>query len=1063
MKHYFLFMLMWLSLPLGLMAQKQASGVVVDNEGEPLIGVSVVVKGTTNGTITDLDGAFHLNVPADKKTTLVFSYVGYVAQEISADDKALSKVIMQPDNQLLEEVVVMGYGTKRKGGIASAVSTVQADDIARTTSTTTSGALVGKMSGITYRQYSGEPGAAATIQVRNLGTPLYVIDGIIKDETAFNNLAVTDIDNISVLKDGAAAIYGVKAANGVVLVTTKKGSAGSMEVSLNANVGWQQWTRYPKLLSAYDWVYANYMRDVNSGTLAVTVDQAKAELEKWATGYYNPETGEDYRGYDWYSNYVNNAAPQYNLNANISGGNEKVSYYTSITHVNQESVFEDYSFNRTNLQSNIDVTLAKGLKFSTQISGKIDNTKNPGLPGSDDYSDRKMSVIGMPPIYRPYANDNENYVNYIAGYDASHNPASYTIENCGEYHQRNTSFQSNFALEWATPLEGLNARAMFSYYYNGREVNNLEQAWNEYTYDAVNDTYKVAYAKTDTWMERQRAVTNDLNGQALIWYDNTFKGHHVSATAGFEFYKRHYNSVYNAQNPVDNPYIDLMTTSENNSVSETTYTNTTASMVVRAGYDYNQRYIIDFAGRYDGSWKFAKGKRWGFFPSVSAAWRMSEENWWQDGRINNVWTNFKIRASYGQMGDDNVGSLYPDFAYLDGYNYGSGSYLMSSDPILGGSTAVIGTSYKGIPNTQISWMTTSLIDVGIDLGFFRNRLTAEFDLFQRDRSGIAAEPDELVFPQESGLSPLAENLNSDRHLGFDGFIKWQDKVGEFKYSIGANVTFSRQRNMVRAGEKFYNSWDEYRWSHSDRWSNVESGQIWQWEVIGVFQSQEEIDNYPVIQDGDNNNSLLPGDLIFKDVDGNGYIDDNDKRPLGYASIMFWNSDKSGIKQPILTFGLNFGLEWKGLDFALDFAGAGMNTYVPDWYMKWACSREFAGYEATTLNAWHHEDIFDPTSPWVPGDFPAVSAMRKSTRGENNFYTRNVNYLRLRNLILGYSLPKKWTTKAHIEKARIYFEGTNLFCIDNLSDYGVDPEIAYCNGIDYPQSRVLSIGFNLTFK
>lgn len=1045
---------------------QEVRGVVTDSDGEPLIGVSVVEKGTSNGTITDLNGAFVLQLQSAnaEKAKLHFSYVGYQSVELSADSKRLAKVEMMADNKLLDEVVVVGYGQKRKGGIASAVTTVQAEDIVRSTSTTTSGALVGKVAGITSRQSSGVPGAAASIQVRNLGTPLYVIDGVIKDESAFNNLDISDIENVSVLKDGAAAIYGVKAANGVVLVTTKKGKANQkMEVNLNAYMGWQQWTEYPELLSAYDWVYANYMRDVNSGTLAVTTEQARAELEKWKSGYYNPETGEDYRGYDWYHNYVRSAAPQYYANANLSGGSEKVTYYASLSHVGQEAVFQDYTFNRTNLQTNVDVNITDNLKFGTQISGKIDNTINPGLPGSDDYEARKLSVIGMLPIYRPYANDNEQYVNYIAGYDGAHNPASYTIDNAGEYHKRNTTFQTNFTLDWQTPLQGLSARALFSYFYNGQDINNLEKAWQEYTYDPINKTYNVAYAKTDTWMERTRATTNDLTGQALVSYDNTFSGHHVSATVGFEFYQRKYNSIYNSQNPVDNPYIDLITTSENNKVTEVLTTQTTASVIFRAGYDYKQRYIIDFAGRYDGSWKFAKGKRWGFFPSVSGAWRMSEEVWWQDGRINDYWSNFKIRVSYGQMGDDNVGALYPDFAYLDGYTYNSGKYFTTVDPLLGNTnSALIGAIYRGTPNTQISWMTTSLTDVGIDLGFFNNRLTAEFDFFLRHRSGIAAQPDDLVFPLESGLSPLAQNLNSDKHIGGDGFIKWQDKVGNFRYSIGGNITIARQRNGVRAGEKFYNAWDKYRNSKSDRWSNVENNQVWQWETIGVFQTQEEIDNYPVIIDGANNTTLQPGDLIFKDVNGDGVIDEYDKRPLGYSSIMYAWNDASGIKQPILSFGLNFGLEWRGIDFAMDFAGASMNTYVPDWYMKWACSREMAGYASTALNSWHHEDILDPTSPWVAGKFPAVSAKHPSARGENDFYTRNVNYIRLRNLVLGYTFPKRWTEKAKIRKARIYFEGTNLFCFDSLEDYGVDPEIAYANGIDYPQSRVFTIGFNLGF-
>jgi len=1063
-KHKFLLVVISVLFPLLAWSQQTVKGTIVDTDGEPLIGVSILEKGTTNGTITDFDGNFELTLQGEpKESVLEFSYVGFISQSIKANAD-FTRLTMTSDNEVLDEVVVVGYGAKRKGGVASAVTTIQSEDIERTTSTTTAGALVGKVAGITTRQSDGTPGSAATIQVRNLGSPLYVIDGIMKDEAAFNNLDVTDIENISVLKDGAAAIYGVKAANGVVLVTTKKGKAGQpMEVSLNAYMGWQQWTKYPTLLSASEWVESNYMRDANSGRLTISQEQAQAEINKWKEGYYNAETGEDYRGYDWYKNYINQAAPQYHVNANISGGSEKISYFTSISHVGQEAVFKDYGFQRTNLQANVDAEIARGLTFSTQIYGKIDKTTNPGLPGSDDYAARKLSVIGMQPIYRPYANDNEQYINYIKGYDNSHNPAAYTIDNAGQYTKKNTSFQTNFALDWQTPLKGLSAKALFSYSYNNCTVDNLEKSWKEYTYDASTKTYNIAYEKTDTWMERTRALTNEITGQALISYDNTFvQAHHVSATVGFEFYKQDYNSLYNSQNPVENEYVDLMTSSENNYANEQKYTHTTASFIFRAGYDYKSRYIIDFSGRYDGSWKFAKGKRWGFFPSVSAAWRMSEEAWWQDGKINNWFTNMKIRVSYGQMGDDNVGALYPDYAYLDGYTYQMGSYYTTKDPLSTSDNAqVVGTSYNGVPNTQISWMTTGMVDVGLDLGFFQNRLSAEVDFFQRDRKGIAAMPDGIYFPQESGMEVLPENLNSDKNIGFDGFIKWQDKVGEFKYNAGFNITVSRQKNGVRSGEKFYNSWDQYRNSQSNRWANVQNNQVWQWHAIGVFQSQEEIDAYPVIIDGANNTTLVPGDLIFEDINKDGVIDDYDKRPLGYSSITMWADDE--IKQPILSFGFTFGLEWKGIDFAMDFAGAAMNTFVPDWYMKWGCSREMAGYASTTLDSWHHENKLDPTSAWVAGKFPAVRSYNPSTRGENDFYTRNVSYFRLRNLVLGYTFPLKWTTKAHIDKARLYFQGGNLFCFDSLKDYGVDPEIAFCNGTDYPQSRVFTIGFNLTFK
>lgn len=1052
--------------------QKVVKGKVTDITGETLTGVTVQVKSTGTGTITDLNGAFQLNIGTGE--VLELSYVGYKNQSVTVGDKTFLSITMQEDSEVLDEVIVVGYGTKRKGSIAAAVTTIGAEDISRTTSSTLSGALVGKVAGITTRQKSGQPGSSTSIQIRNMGTPLFVIDGIIKDEGQFNNLDVNDIENISVLKDGAAAIYGVKAANGVVLVTTKNGSKNQKPaVSVDFNYSWQQWTAYPRMLNAYEWVYANYMKEANLGTLSVSPDVAKAELEKWSTGYYNPETGEDYRGYDWEGNHVSKNAPQSYVHVNLSGGSDKTTYYLSISNVNQDAVFKDYNFQRTNIQSNFNIEVTEKLKIGFRLNGRLENRINPALPGTDDYANARQAVFNLPPIYRPYANDNPNYLNSVPG-SAGFNLAAFTNDNAGKADNNWTVVQADWDIEWKTPIKGLTGKGLFSYSVAENKINNLEKGWKEYTYDRTTDSYVVAYDKSvakETWMERYSSTTKELSGQFLLSYDNSFGKHHVTGVGGFEFFKKNYHRLNVQQNPVENEFIDLISTNKNNLVNEHKAIATTASGVFRAGYDYEGRYIIDLSARYDGSWKFPKGKRWGFFPSASMAWRISEEAFFKGWAMSKWFTNFKLRASYGMLGDDNLGGLYPDFAFLPGYTYYKGQSLMPDDPFgSAGSKQVIGSGPKGIPINTISWMEVKLMNIGIDLGFFDNRLTGEIDFFKRERSGIPGTPSNIQFPLETGLTALPENMNSDMTIGFDGFVKWTDKVGDVKYSAGVNATFARQKNGKRHGEIFGNSWDKYRWAQSDRWANViqntgqnNAGGVWMWEAIGRFETQEEIDNYPVNQDGQNNVTVRPGDVILRDVNGDGIINEFDERPRAYASADWpWDSSTSR-KNPLISMGINLAIEWKGIDIAADFAGGFKNTFVADWDLKWGVNRSVNGYHYNNIDVWRHEDIFDPKSPWIPGKFPALRGQEShSGRWWNSFYTREVNYLRLRNLVVGYSLPKNWVRKVSMEQCRFYFQGTNLFCWSSLDDYGFDPEISTVNGQDYPQHKVFTLGINVKF-
>lgn len=1046
------------------------SGVVRDVMGEPLPGVNIMEKGTTNGTISNVDGKFSITVKG-ANAVLTVSYIGYTKQDINVKGQRNLNITLKEDTELIDEVVVVGYATQKKATVAAAVSSVNNKDLIRSTSTTAAGALVGKMSGITARQKSGVPGSATTIQIRNMGSPLYVIDGIMKDEGAFNAIDIHDIDNISVLKDGAAAIYGVKAANGVVLVTTKTGKKGQKpQVNLNAYMGWQGWTKYPDLLNAYQWKWGNYMKSVNDGNLvgAEAIGKAQADLEKWRTGYYDPSTGEDYRGYNWKDGFVSNSAPQYYVNANVSGGTEKTDYYISIGHVDQDAVFKDYNYNRTNLQANFNMQLTDRFKVGFQALGKIAQNVNPGLPGGDDYAQMRSSIFNLIPTMRPYANDNPDYLNFISPtHDAAHNMAAYTIANAGKYQKTVRTIQTSVNLEYKTPLPGLTAKALLSYYYEDVNEDNNEKSWKEYTYNPTTQEYKVAYEKANTYRGKLRNNKEEITGQFTLNYDKTFaKVHHVTGVAGFEFYKESRQNLNIWQSPVENPFVEMVTTNENNSVSNSARNITTASFIFRAGYSYKEKYIIDFAGRYDASWRFLKGKQWGFFPSVSGAWRVSEEDFYKDSKVADWISSIKLRASYGEMGDDmahNFNGSYPDFAYMPGYTFGKGGAIITDNPLASGKDSYsTGTTYNGIPQTNLSWMKISMLNVGIDLGFLKDRLRLEVDLFKRKRSGIPATPTDVIYPYEAGYSAQRQNLNSDQVTGIDGFVKWTDKVSDFNYFFGVNVTLARQKTLNNYGEVFLNGWDKYRWGQANRWSNVKNGAVWMWETIGVFQTQEEIDNYPVNVDGANNVNLRPGDLIFRDVNGDGLIDDYDKRPLGYAATDYdWDSGNAN-KQPLLSMGINLGFEYKGVDFAADFAGGFMNTFVGDWHVKYGIASDQTGYVYNVINSWQHEDIFDPTSPWKKGKFPAVRSNNPSIRDWNDFYAKKINYLRLRNLVVGYTVPVKWTRKALIQKLRFYFEGTNLLCWDSLNDFGFDPEVSSVTGFDYPQHKVYTVGVNVTF-
>lgn len=468
-----------------------------------------------------------------------------------------------------------------------------------------------------------------------------------------------------------------------------------------------------------------------------------------------------------------------------------------------------------------------------------------------------------------------------------------------------------------------------------------------------------------------------------------------------------------------------------------------AGYIGRVNYNYKEKYLLEFLGRYDGSFLYAPGNRYGFFPGVSAGWRISEENFVKDN-VGDFLSDLKLRASYGKTGSDLINNnfIVPPFSYMSGYNWGSRS------AVFGGNLAT-GLQPRGIPITNLSWVTNITKNIGIDFAFFDNKLSGQFDVFERERTGLPAARYDVLLPSEVGYTLPNENLNSDAHRGVEGVLTYSGTAGEFGYSLGVNATMSRLRSLETYKPRFANSWDEYRRSIEDRWANIN----WGHQVVGQFQSQEEIDDYAVNIDGPGNRTLLPGDFIYRDVNGDRIINDLDERPIGYAEGA----------NPYMGFGINGSVTFKGLSLFVDLAGANYQSFQRNWELKFPYQNNGTSPHYMLEDRWHQADPFNDDSPWVAGTYPALRKDYPSHANfrKNDFWVTNVRYIRLRNIELGYSIPQNIVEKVGVTGLRVYANASNLFSIDNVADLEIDPEISSGNGLVYPQPRLFNLGFNLT--
>ena len=1019
------------------------SGTVTDEKGSPVPGVNVLVKDTgptsrQRGTTTAPNGTYTIAV-VDRNSVLVFSSVGYLNQEVTVGDQTTINLTLVETSKGLAEVIVVGYGTQRKESLTGAISAVTSKDIGRVHSATVSGLLAGKIPGVQFRQPDGRPGAAANIQIRNMGgNPLFIIDGVPKDKSQFDNISPNDVETVTVLKDASASIYGSRAANGVIIVTTKRGAVGQKStINLDAYYGFQNWTRFPRVVNAYEWNLGKAEADVNrNGTTTIP----QAELDKYKAG-----TEYGYQNFDWYDFIVKNNSPQSNINLSASGGSDRINYYISATRLDQNSVMgRQFIFNRSNIQSNIDARISDRIKVGLTVAARQETRKNPGVPGGDDYFAPKFAILRNRPGERPYANDNPAYINTIS------NPASnwgyLNYVRSGYLTEVYSSVTPQFTGEYQTPLKGLTLKGLYSYMFRDSQREVFEYTYDTYTYNPTTTQYNKTGGSQNPYRQRVVNKIDENVGQLQLNYTNTFGKHTITALALTERLKRRERNVEARTVPKTNT-LPIMQFADIVVYNDGDFTQARVGYVGRINYGYADKYFVEVAARRDASWKFSPTKRWGTFPSISAAWRISEEPFFKsftgEGRVLN---DLKLRASYGQLGDDNVRPNNADldpFAYNPGYSYNTGVGIMS------GVTTVAARD-RGIAHDRVSWLTAKVTDIGLDFGLLNNKITGTLDYFRRNRDGLPAVKTDVLVPSELGYALPQENLERDAVVGGEGSLVYNGNVRGVRFTIGGNISYARSRFIKPYNPRYGNSLLQYRESLEDRWSSI----FWGYEVVGQFQSREQINNYPVNVDGQGNRTMLPGDLIYKDVNNDGIINSRDERPIGYGTG----------STPILSGGLNLTVAYKSFDFAADFSAGSMMAINRQFEQRNAFQNTGNLPRFLFDNRWHLADPLNPDSEWIPGtEIP----LRYNDGGHSNlnknstWWLLNIKYLRNRTMELGYTLPTALTSRVKIQKLRVFVNTYNLFSIDNARPYGIDPEVTDENGLQYPQTKLVNFGLNLS--
>lgn len=1029
-------------------AAAQAQGImvkgkVVDQHNEPVIGATVGVDKGKAKTVTDIDGNYTLQVPANAQ--IVVNYIGMKPATQSVGGRRELNFILQDDVNQLADVVVVGYGTQKRGSITGSVAAVKGDEMVRTKNENPQNMLTGRVAGVRVWQKSSEPGSYNNnFDVRGMGTPLVIIDGVPRDMSDFQRMNADDIQDISVLKDASASIYGLRSANGVVLVTTKKGQAGQTKFSYNGSYTIQSPKSMPKLLDAYKTMTLYNERNLNNvnGGSKIYTDEMFDEFRNGTR-----------RETDWNNLIFAKTSPQTNHNITVSGGNDKTQYFVSFGAFYQEGFFKsgDLNYHKYNITSNLTTEVYRGLKLSLNINAMTDKQNNPYCTSTDIIRNYWRQGV----LFPAYADEAGTMLNYD-GLDLEENTvAKMTADISGyrRYKQSQVLTSGIFEYDFGTltnVLKGLKAKVMFSYDYHLNNNTIYRKQYYQYAYDPATQTYKQKlYASSaPSNLRREHYDTQQFLSQYTLSYNRDFGPHSIAAVVGMETQRRTGDNFYAMRNlAFSSPYLfnGVEEGQVANSATGGIYSANYNAFIGRLNYSFAQRYLIEGQFRYDGSSKFAKGHRWGFFPSVSLGWVVSEEPWFKNIEFLKGVDQLKLRASYGEMGDDS-GANYD---WVAGYTYPStsgnsekGYYNQYTPGFIFGSQFVYAATPMAIPNELISWYKAKTFNVGVDFDTNNKLFGFSLDYFSRKMTGLY-EYRTSVFPTVIGAKPPRENANSSRNFGMELELRHHNRIGRnFVYNVKGIVTITRQKYLTAIQNGPYaNAYDQWR---NDNLNNRYQGVQFGYEGNGRYQNWDEIWNETLYHEKD----LLPGDYKYLDWNGDGEINSQDEHPYAFDQT------------PWMNYSLSVDCAYKGFDFSMLWQGSalGSMSYEEPLYSIWG--QNGGGALEQYWDRWHpadeNADPYDPNTKWVKGYYAYTGHYPSANSTFNRVSTA---YLRLKQIELGYTLPK-WKVFPSLN-LRVYANAYNLLTITGVKF--VDPEHPSDDlGRLYPLNRTYTFGVQVSF-
>lgn len=1020
--------------------EKTITGVVLNETGEPFPGANVVFKNTTIGASTDLDGRFCLKVPAGA-TILVISSIGYETAEVNIAGKPSIEVRMQVKAITLNDAVVVAYGgTQKKATLSGAISDVKGVELMKSRTVNVSNSLAGKIAGLTVVAQGGEPGNDfSTILVRGVNTfgnatPLFVVDGVpLQVSDKLQRIDPNSIESITVLKDASAAIYGSQGANGVILITTKRGQAGKLNVTASFNESFSQPTVLPDLLNAYE--IASLQNEVidngSTGVLPATFHPAKysdTELEGFKTGS-DPWR---YASTDWVNETMKKITLQNYSNVTVSGGTDKIRGLLSLSSRFQDSFYKNGSntYRQYDVRANMDMNPTKYILISFDLNNRQDIANY----AIDDAGTIFSKIITSSPTKRAYWPDG-TLGDAIGTIGNANSPVAVSTP-LGGYNEIdnsviNSTLKANIKIPW---VEGLSVTSTGTI----DRGNAFGRRWTipvtYYEWDG-NSTTNPAF-KPQVEGDKRRTLNenttknNNWLVNLLINYEKQFGDHLVKVLGGYEAYERasNYFSItkkdFDAENLdqlIFGNTVDVITQSNPGSTRWSNY-------LGRINYEYKSKILAEFVGRYQGSSIFYKNDRWGFFPGGSLAYRISEENFWKQNI--KFLSYFKIRASYGITGND----LISPFQYLSLYETRYSRYIEQVGA--SGSLTPYNVLYEGtVPYKNVTWEKAKQLDLGFDAGLLQEKLNLTFDYFDNRRDDILT-PKIGAIPGSTGITPSDENIGKFQNRGFDFNIQYAGSSGELRYQVGFNGLYSRNKLLFfdeTAGIPDY----QMKTGHP-------IGGALYYQVLGIYNTDADLAAHPYALNG-----ATPqlGDLIFEDVNNDQVIDTRD----------MVRSYKSGT--PTTSGGLSASLQYKNLDFSILFQGA----FGAERYMRPTFSLEGNYLQSFYDNRWTPEN----TDSGFPRIFDTHSAYWSNPNGVfNTFFVRKTDYVRLKNLEIGYNVRESLLRHVHIEKLRVYLSGLNLLTYaPDLKDFDTDPEQSIRDqfyGESYPLQRTVTFGINVTF-